>query len=150
MKSLTIADLVKPKGRKPAQVKTPEIEPGSICWILAPTADQRDQFEIQWGSYLESQGGSAKGFRKFMVAYCLADAENCQLMDPGDDVEFSDEFVGFAESLNESVPIKSLARLFDVAMNKMGMTKSDVEELEKNCETIHSDDGNGSTPSTTE
>ncbi len=150
MKTLSIDSLLKSanKQQRPAQVNASEIERNSCIWILTPTADQRDLCEVQWANYSRAflKEGNV-GFRKFLVAWCLCDEKNQQLLDPGpEENRVTPEFIKQMNELGTSMPLPVMIRAFDVALAQMGMSEKDIEELEGNSETTHTDDGSGSKP----
>lgn len=146
MKTLTLDHVSKEHKRVPAEVKVPEIEAGMVAYVLAPSPDDRDLCEMQWTHYSRSHDLGNVGFRKFVVAWCLCDADNNRLHDSGpEENRVTPAFIDYMEKVNK-LPLTAITRLFDTAMQKLGMSKSDQEELVKNSETTSSDGGSGSKP----
>lgn len=147
MKSLNLNDLLKPRTRKPISVPVPEIEAGSVVYVLNPTPDQSDLAQMQWQSFRKE--GSAVGFTKFLVTWALADQDNEPLVDAGDsEEEVSDSFVSTMNDLagKDGLPSTAVKRIFDAAMKSFGLSKTDLAELEKNSSPTTSEDGSGSKP----
>lgn len=140
------------KPRKAARVQASEIKPGAVIYIAALGPDERDLLESQFANYQKAHNreGSNVGFRLFVFAWCLCDADNNRLLDSGpEDQRVTPDFIEKMKALGESVPLPVINRGFSKAMQKLGMTKGDVEELEGNSETTTSGGGSGSKPGTT-
>ena len=137
MKALALEQLLQDRELRPAQIPAAEIEPGSVIYIVQLQPDERDLMESQFLAYqraVRNGDESAKvGFRKFVFAWCLGDAENKRTLDPGtDENDVDDQFVAQMNQLAKSVPLRLLAKAVDIACQKMGLTKSDQDELVKN------------------
>lgn len=150
MSELNLTDLsANAKKKKVAtKVMTPEIKMGSHVFVHCPTSiDFRDRFETQWNSYRTSHGMEDQvGFRKYMIAYMICDSENQCMLSAGDDSNrLAVDFIEEMESLG-SINTVAASRIFEAAQKNLGMSKEDVEELEKNSGTTTSDAGNGSRP----
>lgn len=150
MKTLTLETLLQERDRKAGQVPTPEIEPGSYVYVAQLTPDERDLMETQFVAHQEETRGdeSARvGFRKFVFAYCLADEKNERLLDPGtDEGAISVSFVTAMNQMGANVPCQVVARAFDLACKKMGLTQSDQDELVKNSGRTPGDGASGLKP----
>lgn len=149
MKELNLADLMVKKSKQPVRVPTPEIAHGSVCYILNPTPDQSDLAQMQWKAFQANQGSEGKsvGFSKFLVMWALCDANNQQLIDVGDDeTQIPAAFIEAVEVIGgpEGMDNVAHARLFDKAMQSFGLSKKDVEELEKELKKTPSGGGSGS------
>ena len=145
--ALTLADLSGNAQLIPGQVATPEIKPGSTAYIAALSADERDLMELQWSGLKKAGRSGNVGFRAFVVAWCLADAANKRLLDPGtDEEEVRKDFLEGCRLLGQQ-HAAALCRMFNLACAKNSILEKDVEELEKNSATPASDAGNGDKPS---
>ena len=152
---VTLAQILAPKSKKPIEVPTPDITGNfsAVTFILNPTPDQIDLCQMQWDVYrreaLENPDGRV-GFSKFLVAWALCDSSNKQLLDPGDsEDEVSEDFIAAIDSINDpetGINGATHKRLADKAMQSFGLSKVDLEELEKNSEPTDSGGGNGSKP----
>ena len=144
MKPLTLEELVSKATqlRKPAQVPAPEYGVDRFVYMLAPTPDDRDRCEVHWESFRVHEEYQI-GLKKFLFAWCLCDESNSPLVDSGQDEKPSAEFVDFAATVGSTFPVPLVERGFEYALKKMGMSKTDVEDLEKNSETTPPADGSG-------
>ena len=143
---LNLGQLLKKKKRIPSEVPTPEIEPNSSAFILAPGPDDRDLAEMQWANTRQGEMG-AVGFRKFIVTWCLCDESNKRLIDSGPrEDKITPEFAEAMRTIGENMPLKTLVRLFDQAHKNLGLATEDIEELVKNSRTTRRGGGSGSKP----
>ena len=147
MKTLNLEALLNLENKKtPARVPVNEIERGAVLYIMAAGPDDRDLCETQWGNYRKAFGleDSNVGLRKFLVAWCLVNEDNEQLIAPGPEANrVRPEFIEAMNKLAETVPMPAMIRLYETASQKMGFSKEDEAELVKNSETTPSDDGSG-------
>lgn len=92
---------------------------GEPVYIKGMSAAEKDDFEAAQVS-LNAKGKALHNFRARLVVATACDEQGNRV--------FSDEDV---DALGE-LPAKDVAKLFDVATKLNGMSKEDVEDLEKN------------------
>lgn len=110
---------------QPRKVQVPEW--GGHVYVAALTADQRDEFETEWQRIKDARKQEDNvGFRAFLVASTLCDESNRLLCVNGKRESSAD-----ALGAKAAGPIN---RIFNAACELNGLTKDDVEELEKNSE----------------
>lgn len=108
-------------------VATPEWKAGSRVFVAELSADERDELEVLWAEYKAERDGdeadNSVGFRAFVVAFCLCDNDRYRL--------FSGRESEAAAKISKRNG-KATSRLFNVCSRVNGLTKSDIDELEKN------------------
>ena len=122
---------LQPDALKPGKVYVSEWN--DTVYVAQLTADERDQLEDVWQ---QIKGDTNVGFRAFVVAFTLCDEKNVRYFMDVDAVRASMAALG----KKNAGPV---VKVFNVACAKNGLTKSDVDELEKNSETPLAVDGNG-------
>ncbi len=106
-------------------VSTPEWKEGSFVYVAELTADERDEMEQGWIGYRSQHNGADDdnvGFRAYTVAYCLCDANRQRL------------FAGRESSAAVVIGQrngKATARVFNTCSKINGLTKADIDALEK-------------------
>lgn len=120
---LSLETILAPENLKPRLVKVPEW--GGEVYVAALTADQRDEFETEWQRIKDERKQEDNvGFRAFLVASTLCDESNRLLCVNGKRESTADALSGKAAG--------PVSRIFNAACELNGLTKDDVEELEKN------------------
>jgi uncharacterized lipoprotein len=106
-------------------VATHEWQPNSRAFVCEMNSDERDQFETDWVEYRESldDDDNNVGFRAFTVAWGLCDADRNRLF-AGREAEAA-QVIGARSG-------KTTARLFNTLSRINGLTKADIDALEKN------------------
>jgi hypothetical protein len=106
-------------------VATPEWKEGSHVFVAELSADERDQMEELWIAYKRALDDeeSNVGFRAFTVAFCLCDLHRNRLF-----AGRESDVAGRIGSRNG----KATSRVFNVCSKINGLTKQDIDELEKN------------------
>ncbi len=100
------------------EIKVPEW--GGTVFVREITASERDAFEA---SSLDKKGGAKMvNIRARLAVLTLADSEGKRLFSDGD-----------VAALGE-LPASAMDRIFEASMRVNRLTKSDVDELEKNSE----------------
>lgn len=84
--------------RKPESV---EVD-GETYYFAKLSASQKDRFDLQYGSFRESNGNSNVGLRGFVVAFCVCDENGSLLHESGDGDLPSDEFLTVAKEYMET------------------------------------------------
>jgi hypothetical protein len=126
---LSAEDILKPSKLKAVRVAVPEW--GGEVYVAQLRADERDQLESDW---LEARTGeSMVGFRAFITAGCLCDAERTFL--------FPEPAKVFKQLGRKDAT--GVNRVFTKACELNGFTKEDQEELLKNSEAAPSESGSG-------
>lgn len=110
-------------------VDTPEFGPGKQALLGEMTANERDErIELAWQRYCEQRGQdptASVGFRAWAVAASLCDPERKWLAPGPADISAAAELLGKA-------PTNVVTRCFLEVKKLQGLTKEDVEALEKN------------------
>jgi hypothetical protein len=106
-------------------VTTHEWKPNTQAFVCEMNADERDQFETDWVDYKQSLGDEENnvGFRAFAVAWCICNAERQRMFEGREAVA--------AQSIGKKSG-KATARLFNTISRINGLTKADIDALEKN------------------
>lgn len=126
---------------KAIPVPVDEWKPNSLVHVAELTADERDELEEEWAKFKDrlNEAGSNVGFRAFVVAWCLCDAQRKRL--------FAGREAQAAQTIGQNRNAKATSRVFNIAANINGLLKEDIDSLEKKSETppaeVASSDGNG-------
>jgi hypothetical protein len=106
------------RGGRVEEIKVPEW--GGTVFVREITASERDAFEA---SSLDKKGGAKMvNIRARLAVLTLSDSEGKRLFGDAD-----------VAALGE-LPASAMDRIFEAAMRVNRLTKSDVDELEKNSE----------------
>lgn len=126
---LSVEDILRPSDLKAVRVVVPEW--GGEVYVAELRADERDRVETDWMNVRE--GDSLIGFRAYIAAACLCDAErNLLFAKPGE----------VYRKLGQK-DASGVTRIFTKACELNGFTKSDQDELLKNSEAAPNASGNG-------
>lgn len=126
---LSVDDILKPSDLKAVKVSVPEW--GGEVYVAELTASERDAIETKW---LEARDGESMiGFRGYIVAACLCNAER--------ELLFAEPGKVFRQIGNKDA--RGVTRIFTAATELNGFTKSDQDELVKNSAATPSASGNG-------
>ncbi|GAB5402802.1 MAG: hypothetical protein Aurels2KO_10330 [Aureliella sp.] len=124
--SVMVADDILAADRlRAVPVTTHEWQANSQAFVCEMSADERDQFETDWVDYKQSLGDEENnvGFRAFAVAWCLCNKERHRLFEGREPIA--------AQSIGKKSG-KATARLFNTISRVNGLTKADIDALEKN------------------
>ena len=132
-------------GGKPGRVVTvpvPELGPGTVAHVGEMSADERDaRIEVAWLDRQKREGStSAVGFRAFAVAASLCDPQRAWL---AADVEATERLAAQLGAIANG----PVGRIFHEVARLNGLTKEDVEALEKNSPATSSAVSNGGSSS---
>jgi hypothetical protein len=123
-------------------VQTPELGAGSQCFVAQLSADERDEMETWWAEKKEDDGSEDNvGFRAWVAAYCLCDANRQRFYKTTGEVRFA------AAQIGAKKPASVISRIFNTASRMNGLVKSDIDELEKKLEKAPTGSGSGESPS---
>ncbi|QDV24386.1 hypothetical protein [Aureliella helgolandensis] len=121
---LSGADILTADKLRAVPVVTHEWKAGSQVYVAELTADERDELEQSWGDYKrERDEEDGIGFRAWCAAYCICDASRNRT--------FIGRQVEAAETIGKKRG-KTASRIFNTAARINGLTKADIDELEKN------------------
>lgn len=120
-------DILAADALRAVPVSTHEWKPNTRAFVAELTGDERDKFETEWVDYKSALGEEEDnvGFRAFAVAWMLCDAQRVRLFG-------SDTVVSAAQTIGAKKNGKATARLFNVCSRINGLTKADIDALEKN------------------
>lgn len=123
-------------------VQTPEMGAGSHCFVAQLSADERDEMETWWNEKKDEQRAEDNvGFRAWVAAYCLCDANRQRFYRTTGEVRFA------AAQIGAKKPASAIARIFNTASRLNGLLPSDIDELEKKSEKAPTGSGSGESPS---
>ncbi len=117
----------------PARVELPELGDSAFVYVMAHTADQRDQIESEWLPRREKK--ELVGWRAFMAARVVCDENNNPLFAPAQYDETAAKFANY--------PATVCDRIVTVYNKLNGVSEEDQRELEKNSQSATSYAGNG-------
>lgn len=146
-KQLLFSDLTSESTKKlrAVRIETPEFEPGSFIHVAQLSANELDEYEFAWIDYCETEKKTTNvGICAYSVAYCLCDERRNFMADT------QELRAVLAKSLG-SKSSSAVRRAFTTASRLNGLSKKDVEDLEKKYLEIlnaqESGDGSGEWPS---
>ena len=93
---------------------------GKEVFIARMMADERDEMDMAWVELRDN--GTSAGYRAFVVAWCLCDAENVRLFDGPERYSMWNNLRG--------QPAAVVDRLFDIAGKANGIMPDDEAEKE--------------------
>ncbi|QDV26744.1 hypothetical protein [Aureliella helgolandensis] len=121
---LSGADILAADKLRAVPVVTHEWKPGSQVYVAELTADERDELEQSWAEYKTARDEEdGIGFRAWCAAYCICDEKRNRT--------FIGRQVEAAETIGKRRG-KTTSRIFNTAARINGLTKADIDELEKN------------------
>lgn len=120
---LTGDDVLQADQLRAVPVVTHEWKPNTRAFVCEMSAEERDEFETEWIAYRDADEDGNVGFRAFSVAWCMCDENRIRLFAAN---------VAHAADILQKKNGKATARLFNTISRMNGLTKADIDALEKN------------------